>query len=422
MAVQSELKTILDSLNEPRLLIRNDFSVAYANRAFLHRYGQQDYEGRPCYELVFHLNKRCSACGEVCPLEQSLITKQNEETFRRQNTMSGSRFVEVSTVPVVRSDGVPSYFMETVRDSEGMVEQLERVGLVTRSKAVKKLLSKIAQLVPLDVPVLFVGETGSGKEVFAKVLHENSRRAAQAFLRMECLTLTEEKLAREINRAFGTGLTGGTLYLTDVAELSHEMQASILQFLKTGRYFVAGNEGGEKADIRVIFGTRRELKPLVERGLFNEELFYRLAISRLDVPNLKDRQEDIPELCELILAESVSGRQQKLSSAALKELQQREWSGNVAELSAVLNRVSIFCHSDTIELVDVLSEIGYVNARVGSGDKALSEQLNDEQYLRERLETWHGSRKDLAKELGISVRTLYRQIQKLGTTLNESGS
>ena len=101
--------------------------------------------------------------------------------------------------------------METVRDTEGLGELLQRGGLISNSLAVRKLLPKIAQLVPLDIPVLLKGETGSGKEIFAKVLHENSRRAAQGFLHLECLTLSEEKLAREINRTFGMGLTGGIL-------------------------------------------------------------------------------------------------------------------------------------------------------------------------------------------------------------------
>lgn len=419
MAVQSEIKTLMDSLSEPRLLIREDFTVAYANRAFVHRYGQRDYEGRPCYEVVFHQSKRCSACGEVCPLEQSLVSKNTEETYRRQVTMSGSRFVELSVTPIVKADGLPIFFMETVRDSEGMGSQLKRAGLVAKSLAVRRLLPKIAQLVPLDIPVLFTGETGTGKEVFAKVLHENSRRASQAFLHLECLTLTEEKLGREINRAFGEGLSGGTVYLSDVADLTPEMQSSILYLLKTGRYFLPGSESGEKADIRLIFGTQHDLKVLVERHRFNEELFYRLIVGRLDVPRLRDRKEDIPELCHLILQEAPSGRERRLTNDALDALMSREWPGNVAELQAVLNRVAIFSKSEEIDVTDVLSEIGYVNTRKGSPEVLKSEQINDEIYFRELLDSWQGSRQALAKELGISVRTLYRQIRKLGLSSDE---
>lgn len=419
MAVQSEIKTLMDSLNEPRILIREDFSVAYVNRAFVYRYGQRDYEGRPCYEVVFHQGKRCSSCGDVCPLEQSLVSKETEETFRRQMTMSGLRFVELSVTPIVKADGAPIYFMETIRDREGSGSQLRRAGLVTKSVAVRRMLPKIAQLVPLDIPVLFTGETGTGKEIFAKVLHENSRRASQAFVHLECLTLTEEKLGREINRAFGEGLSGDTVYLSDVADLSLEMQSSILYLLKTGRYFIPGSESGEKADIRLIFGTRHDLKVLVERSRFNEELFYRLMVGRLDVPRLRDRKEDIPELCDLIMKDSPSGRDRQLTDTALEELMSRDWPGNVAELQAVLNRVLIFSKSQAIDVMDVLSEIGYVTTRKGTPEEIRSERLNDESYFREVLQHWQGSRQDLAKELGISVRTLYRQIRKLGLTPDE---
>ncbi len=419
MAVQSEIKALMDSLPEPRLLIRDDYSVAYANEAFVHRYGQQDYEGRPCYEVVFHQTKRCSLCGDNCPLEQSMVSRQTEDTYRRQMTMSGSRFVELSVTPIVKADGLPVFYMETVRDTESMGGQLRRAGLVAKSLAVKRLLPKLAALVSLDVPVLFTGETGSGKEVFAKVIHENSRRASQAFVHLECLTLTEEKFGREINRAFGEGLSGGTVYLSDVADLTPQMQSSILYLLKTGRYFLPENESGEKADIRLIFGTQYDLRNLVEKGRFSEELFYKLAVGRLPVPRLHDRKEDIPELCRLILADAPAGRERHLTDAALAELMSREWPGNVAELQAVLNRISIFCKGNEIDVQDVLSEIGYINARRGSADTVRSEQLNDEQYLRNLLDTWQGSREALAKELGISVRTLYRQIRRLGQNIHE---
>lgn len=413
MAVQTEIKAVLDSLKEPRLLIRHDFSVAYANRAFLCRYGHQDYEGRPCYEVVFHQGQKCSACGEVCPLEQSMVSKSSEEAYRRQVTMSGPRFVELNVVPISRADGEAQYFMETVRDTEGLGELLQRGGLISNSLAVRKLLPKIAQLVPLDIPVLLKGETGSGKEIFAKVLHENSRRAAQGFLHLECLTLSEEKLAREINRTFGMGLTGGTLYLSDVAELSAAMQANLLYLLKTGRYFTDGDTAGEKADIRVIFGTKYDLRDRVDQGLFNEELYYMLSITRLDVPSLRQRPEDLPELCEMILKETPSGRQLSLSNEALAILASRQWRGNVSELQAVLHRASIFCKHDQISVSDVQRAISFVCTQVDTSEIPLSKRLQDDQSFKELLSTWKGSREELAKALGISVRTLYRQIRKL---------
>ncbi len=420
MAVQSEIKALMDSLAEPRLLIREDFSVAYANVAFVHRYGQRDYEGRPCHEVVFHSGRRCSACGEVCPLEQSMVSRQTEDVYRRQVTLSGTRFVELSVTPIVKADGAPVFYMETVRDTEAMGGQLRRAGLVTKSLAVKRLLPKIAALVPLDVPVLLSGETGTGKEVYARVIHENSRRASQPFLHLECLTLTEEKLGRELNETFGEGLAGGTLYLSDVAELTPEMQTGVLQLLKSGRYITSEGGTGEKADIRLVFGTQFDLRNLVERGRFNEELFYRLAVGRLNIPRLHERREDIPELCRLILQEAPGGRERALTDDALAELMSREWPGNVAELQAVLHRVSIFSKGEAINREDVLSELGYVNARRGSPEVSRSERLNDDQYLRNLLDSWQGSRQELARELGISVRTLYRQIRKLGQDNHEA--
>jgi len=136
MTVTSELKTVLDAFDDPRLLIRSDYSVAYANRAFVRRYGRQDFAGRTCYELLFHKADRCSECGEHCPLEKTLASGQVETILRREYGPTGVQYLELQSTPLRAADGRLRLFMESVTDRSGSSEPLHMKGIVADSLAV----------------------------------------------------------------------------------------------------------------------------------------------------------------------------------------------------------------------------------------------------------------------------------------------
>lgn len=407
MAVSSEVQSILDSSAEPRLLIRDDYTVAYANPAFVQRYGRSDFVGLPCHEILFHRAKRCSECGDVCPLELASVSGKITDVLRRVLMPGGTQYMEIQSVPIKRADGLPVYFMETVRDRNGSAELLKSEGVVSRSASTRALLALIARIVVLDDwPVLFMGPSGAGKEVFGRLIHENSRRAAQAFLRIDCQTADEKVLSEELLNAFGTGLQGGTLYLSDVADLSASMQYAVMKLLETGRYVCAGG-AMEKADIRLICATRHDLTALMREGKFREDLYYRLMVCRLTVPGLAERREDIPQLSEMVLKKFAPHRQFSLTQRAQAYLMSLPWPGNVRELEMTLERAAIFSQDDRIDLEDLSQTV-----LLSKEAPVVPRQPQKQAYMMSLINHWHGSRKELAQELGISVRTLYRLIKK----------
>lgn len=405
MTVTSELKTVLDAFDDPRLLIRPDYSVAYANRAFIRRYGRQDFAGRTCYELLFHKADRCSECGEQCPLEKTLASGQVETILRREFGPTGVQYLELQSTPLRAADGRLLLFMESVVDRSGSTEPLHIKGIVAESSSVKALLKKIARVTALDVPLLFSGPAGSGKEEFARLLHENSRRAAHSFVTVDCRDLTPEKLSRELSLTAPFALSGGTLYLRGVEDLSWTMQTALLRLVETGSWLCTDGERTERADLRLICSTRLSLETLLENRVLREDLFYRFSVGALVVPGLDQRTKDIPELCRLILKElRVKGLDVCLSDRAMEALIGHSWSGHVRELQAVLERAAIFSQAPILEKEDLFME------------KAIDDfseiEETEEERIKHLLLGWKGSRASLASQLGVSERTVYRWLER----------
>lgn len=406
MTVSTEVRMLVDAFEDPHVLIRPDYTVAYANKAFVRRYGRSDYAGRTCHELVFHRASRCSECGDVCPLERASVSGQPVNALRQVLTPGGVLFYELESKPIRAMDGKTVYYLELIRDKSGTKELLQTEGVVAKSPAVRRLLEQIARVVSRDTPVLFTGELGTGKGVFARLIHENSRRAAHSFLHLDCATLDEQVLSEEFSHAVGSDLAGGTVYLSDVAELTPEMQYVILRLLETGCYAPRGRSSMRVADLRVLAATSRDLAAMVREGRFREDLFYRLSTCRFRVPALRERQEDVVELAGLLLSKLPGGKNKTLTGAAREKLVSRYWAGNSYELEAALERALIFSKGP---------EIGPEWFEVREGDSIGEPEADDdagERVLIHKIRTWKGTRAELARELGVSVRTLYRIIKR----------
>ena len=410
MAVNTVLQSILDALGEPRLLIRSDYSVAYANKAFRRRFGIDDFEGRRCHELVFHSFHACQACGRTCPMERAGLSGRAERTIERDFVPGGERFVELEAVPVPAPDGAPAYFMEQVLVRDDPQSVHGREGIVMNSAAARRTVAAIGRVAAHDVPVLFCGPPGSGKSRFARLLHENSRRAVHAFIKIDCAALSDERFENEFlgrmnaqGHARSGGLAespGGTLYFDELTALSMGLQRRLLTLLETGFVREAGSEQSVAVGWRVVCATSApNPEALVREGRLRADLWLRLNVARIRVPALSERSEDIEELSQMILKRFAHEGRPKLalSRAALEALKARSWLGNIRELESVLERASLSAGSGEIE-PEMLDDL--------LGGCKSTEPILDGTGADTR------TRRELALMLGISERTLYRRLRE----------
>ncbi|HEY6552231.1 MAG TPA: sigma-54 dependent transcriptional regulator [Vicinamibacteria bacterium] len=321
--------------------------------------------------------------------------------------------------------------------------------ILTRSSALQKVLRTIEMVAAARTPVLIEGESGVGKELIAQHLHRISPRANKAFVDLNCAAVPSSLLESELfghERGAFTGAgnekpglvevaDGGTLFLDEVGEMASEIQSKFLRVLDSGTFYRVGATRKRRADFRLVAATNRDLKTEVEEGRFRKDLYYRIHGVRVVIPPLRDRPEDIPLLVEHF-SRSVPA-QRKFSAAALEALAAYEWPGNVRELHFAVERASLLAEKDIIDVSDLPPEIlerrGLSTARSApkpaaapatsveaSGDgNDPDDGVNDleeadEGRVRRALEEARWRREKAAEILGVSPRTLYRWIKKLG--------
>lgn len=232
------------------------------------------------------------------------------------------------------------------------------------SNIVKTLKYRITQFGNLDTPVLISGESGTGKELVARAIHKNSRRAGKPFIAVNCgglpPTLIESELFRHTQGSF-TGATktknglidaadGGTLFLDEIGELPLTSQSVFLRILDSGEYYRIGESVSQRADVRIVSATNRNLEMMIEEGKFRKDLFYRLKGSCIHLPPLRERKEDIPVLISHFLKNRCM-----ISQAAMIMLQEMDWPGNIRELKMTIISLAGMCKNNEINENDVSS-------------------------------------------------------------------
>jgi len=233
------------------------------------------------------------------------------------------------------------------------------------SDGVRRVRDEIARVAPTDATVLIVGETGTGKELVARAIHRNSRRAQKPLVAVNCAAFAETLLESELfghERGAFTGADrarqglfeaahGGTLFLDEAGEMSPAAQAKLLRVLVDGQVQRVGSTQTRNVDVRVLAATHRHLQERVAQGLFRQDLYYRLAVFPMTIPPLRERREDIPGLCEQLavrIARDLKVRRMRVNAAALEKLARYDFPGNIRELRNLLERAHILARADEI--------------------------------------------------------------------------
>jgi DNA-binding NtrC family response regulator len=313
----------------------------------------------------------------------------------------------------------------------------ERFKILGQSKAMQDLFRQMELLAPARANVLIISESGTGKELVANALHENSTRRHKRFLPINCAAIPSEILESELfghERGAFTGATArkrgkfevadqGTLFLDEIGELPMEMQAKLLRVLEEQEFMRVGGTETIKVDVRVIAATNSDLEAAVENGEFRSDLYYRLKVVTVKIPPLRDRPEDIPQLLKHFLgiyAAENKRENMRFTAEAMRKLVEEPWEGNVRELRNLVESLAVLSPEDQIRVEDLPEEYRGLAARPVSGrppeEARAAESLTMEQIERqailEALEKTGGNRTRAAGMLGIGLRTLQRKLKE----------
>jgi len=444
-----ELQSLVDTHDQPFVVIDRDYRILAVNRAYEKAYGvtREQAIGSPCYQISHHNDAPCHESGEDCPHANLFeVGKTDSCLHYHYDSDHRMRQVRVTAHPLHGSDG-ELYMGELIQQVSGPEER--RVNgrrMVGQTAPFLACMDQLKMVAAAQAPVLLQGETGTGKELAANFIHSHSMRREQPFLTVDCTVLTESLFEAEVfghARGAFTGSVGdreglfqqadgGTLFLDEVGELPLSQQAKLLRALESGQYRRVGGRKSRKVDVRVICATNRHLWESVSAGQFREDLYYRIACLAVRLPALRERLDDIEVLAPDLLGPVGQTMNQKytLTPAAIERLKSYDYPGNVRELRNILFIAAT--HSNEGKIDDAVIELVLQQLSHGRGKQGQEAPVADRQvapatppatagnglqeveaqHIAELLQQHHGNRREVAAVLGISERTLYRKLKR----------
>lgn len=323
--------------------------------------------------------------------------------------------------------------------------QLKRVEgetkLVGSSPGMQRVKTLIEKIAPTDSTVLVLGETGTGKELVARRVHELSRRAGAPFVAVNCGALPENLVESEFfghRKGAFTGAdtprkglfevaNGGTLFLDELGELDKSMQVKLLRFLESGEIRRVGENEAFQVDVRVVCATNRDLQEMADEGTFREDLIFRVNTFEIHLPPLRERKEDIPEIAQALIARYLKRKTAPegiLTPDAVEVLLDHEWTGNVRELANALEHAVILCENEQIKPEDFPKSVTRPGMKPGSGATSFSSggkgrtlREIEMEVILSTLDRNDNDKPATAKELGIALKTLYNKLNQYQTQM-----
>ena len=304
--------------------------------------------------------------------------------------------------------------------------------IVGKSSALSDVISQARKVAATDVSVLINGETGTGKEVFARAIHSESQRRSEAFLALNCSAFSRELLESELFGYKAGAFTGavkdkrglleeanhGTIFLDEIGEMALELQSKLLRVLETGEFVKVGDTKTTRVDVRILSATNRNLKEEIASGRFREDLYFRLSVFRIMLPPLRQRKEDILLLARQFIeryAKQIGRPAPVLSSEAKSLFLSYPWPGNVREMMNAVEHALIVCDGEITRHdlpIDMLS--GDTST---ADDDAFDLKSVERNHIIKVLHHTHGNKTETARMLKIGLTTLYRKIEEYGITV-----
>ena len=435
------LQSLVNAHAEAFALIDPDFNVVACNNKYAEIYAGTDCSqavGRKCHAVSHKSDTTCELNGEECPLRHVFASGQPYQVIHRHfDCLHDPDYVVIHASPILGQDGKVAYLGESItsisHDAELHFDEQKMVAGCCPS--FMTVLHNLVTVAETGAPVLILGETGTGKELAARLIHRKSRRAVREFVPLDCTLITQEMFASElfghVKGAFTGALEtrrglfemadGGTLFLDEIGEMPLPIQAKFLRTIETGAFRRVGDTQIRKADVRIICATNRDLKQMVDAGAFRADLYYRINCMQVELPPLRHRRDDIPELVSHFLSHG-GKRAQAISADALAALARYDYPGNVRELRNILERAAILAHGAQVEMHHLPKEVvdpnlapttHPVHAEAAFFVMPDARQKLTPDTLHKALAKAAGNRRLAAQALGISERTLYRKIKNM---------
>ncbi len=439
---ERSLKLILDNLDVGIFTVNRGGHVTFFNREAekISGFDRRQVIGKPCTAIF-----EGEAAQDECLLKESIANGASRSSRHgRMTTQNGETIpIRANYLALRNEKGTIVGGLATFHDLT-LVRQLDQAirerytfqDMIGRDPAMQRIFETIGVVAATDATILVEGSTGTGKDLLAKVIHSISRRAHKPFVKVNCAAIPDNLLESEmfgyVKGAF-TGAErdkpgrfneadGGTIFLDEIGDLPLALQAKLLRVLEDREFYPLGSRHTHKVDVRIISASNRNLKALVAERLFREDLFYRLNVFRIEVPDLKDRTNDLPLLIHHIIRKLAAIRDNRhvgISEDALNVLLNYSYPGNVRELENILEHALIICREGTIEpghLPDYLLHRRPDPLKRRTPDMAAEEPAGrgEREHLLAVLRKHGWNRSKAAGELGIDRTTLWRKIKKFG--------
>jgi transcriptional regulator with PAS, ATPase and Fis domain len=425
----SVVQSMINAIDRPAIFITPEYTILAVNDAYREIYETDVVIGQSrCFEISHGHNTPCDKHGEDCPIQQCSRSRKSTNVVHIHNTELGKSYCDILMKPVFDEDKNITGYLEILDRIEFASAESETDKMIGTSQNFKDMLTKVNRAAKSEIAVLLHGETGTGKELVSKALHETSRRSEKPFVIIECTGLNENLFESELfghEKGAFTGAThakkglieiakGGTVFFDEIADVPLSMQVKLLRLLETKCYRTVGGIKQLKADFRLICASHKNLLDLVEKGEFRRDLYYRIAGFPISLPSLSERREDIPALAKHFLAHSEL-HHKRFSSDALSKLSQYQFPGNIRELKSIVEQSALMANEDLIDVEDLperifdkLEDSSHIPTSIVSLDEL------EKRYLQTLCENQSQPIDELANTLGVSTRTFYRKLQKYG--------
>jgi DNA-binding NtrC family response regulator len=318
-------------------------------------------------------------------------------------------------------------FLKPEEEEELEIDDLPETEMIGSSPVMIEIYKILSRVSPTDATVLIEGETGTGKEMIARMIHRNSARASQPFVPVDCGSIAPSLLESELFGALKGAYTGsdrdriglfeaahhGTIFLDEIGDIDVGFQLKLLRFLQQREIRPLGASRPRAIDVRIVAATNKNVQKMVDEGKFREDLWFRVNVVRLIVPPLRDRRGDVALLAHYFVKKYNSryGQNTRLTDSGIKAMEVYSWPGNVRQLQHMMERLSILASQNRIDEESVRDAIDSMEPRDHPGDTLADTEA---EQIRRVLAATNGNKSRASKILGIERKTLYRKLERLG--------